>query len=557
MQDEPQDPIEQVLGYHERTKHHPNAYARSLGYLDWATQPDPFRRFAGAPRLPLEHPAVSAEPYFDELFATRPSQPRPVNRATISQLFYDSLALSAWKEVKGAGRWSLRVNPSSGDLHPTEGYLIAGAINGLSTTAGVYHYSPFEHALERRLELAHDQWQALAQQLPSDCVLVGLSSIYWREAWKYGERAFRYCQHDIGHAIGAVVLASAALGWRVRLLDTIANRELALLLGIHRQSGPEAEHPDCLLAVFPVGEGSEPAAVELKLRPDGLAPLADAEWVGTENRLSRDHQPWPIIDAVAAATRYDGRSGLPYPSVVAVIEGSGTGLLPERALPARRIIRQRRSAVAMDGRTEIDREVFYHMLARVTPRLSPVFQSLPWRPRVSLALFVHRVSGLEPGLYLLARDPSHRDVLRTTLRQEFLWQKPSTCPDLLDLYLLFTGDARDTARIISCHQDIAAEGAFALGMLAEFEPSLNQQGAWFYPRLFWETGLIGQILYLEAEAAGLRATGIGCFFDDVMHQILGIEDHSWQSLYHFTVGRPIDDPRLKTLTAYFHLESPR
>ena len=35
-----------------------------------------------------------------------------------------------------------------------------------------------------------------------------------------------------------------------------------------------------------------------------------------------------------------------------------------------------------------------------------------------------------------------------------------------------------------------------------------------YRRLFWECGLIGQVLYLEAEAAGVRGTGIGCFYDD-------------------------------------------
>jgi hypothetical protein len=35
-----------------------------------------------------------------------------------------------------------------------------------------------------------------------------------------------------------------------------------------------------------------------------------------------------------------------------------------------------------------------------------------------------------------------------------------------------------------------------------------------YPRLFWETGVLGQVLYLEAHAVGISATGIGCFFDD-------------------------------------------
>ncbi|MGH8651935.1 MAG: nitroreductase family protein [Gammaproteobacteria bacterium] len=83
---------------------------------------------------------------------------------------------------------------------------------------------------------------------------------------------------------------------------------------------------------------------------------------------------------------------------------------------------------------------------------------------------------------------------------------------------------------------------------------VQTQSPWVYPRLFWETGLIGQVLYLEAEAADLRATGIGCFFDDAMHELLGLDDERWQSLYHFTIGGAVWDERLQTSAAYHHLE---
>lgn len=63
-------------------------------------------------------------------------------------------------------------------------------------------------------------------------------------------------------------------------------------------------------------------------------------------------------------------------------------------------------------------------------------------------------------------------------------------------------------------QDIASDGCFSLGMVARFEPVLREKGAWMYPRLFWETGVLGQVLYLEAHAIGISATGIGCYFDD-------------------------------------------
>ena len=62
--------------------------------------------------------------------------------------------------------------------------------------------------------------------------------------------------------------------------------------------------------------------------------------------------------------------------------------------------------------------------------------------------------------------------------------------------------------------------------------------------------MIGQVLYLEAEAAGVRATGIGCFFDDPGPQVFGFNDVMFQSLYHFTTGGHVEDPRLTTLPPY-------
>jgi hypothetical protein len=97
---------------------------------------------------------------------------------------------------------------------------------------------------------------------------------------------------------------------------------------------------------------------------------------------------------------------------------------------------------------------------------------------------------------------------------------------------------------------------FAAAMIVRFEPSLREFGGWFYKRLFWETGVIGQVLYLEAEAAGVRGTGIGCFFDDAVHEMLGLRGSRYQDLYHFAVGGALEDRRLKTLPAYFHRQGP-
>ena len=124
----------------------------------------------------------------------------------------------------------------------------------------------------------------------------------------------------------------------------------------------------------------------------------------------------------------------------------------------------------------------------------------------------------------------------------------------LPLYLLQAGDFQSTATAVSCQQSIAGDGAFSLGMIARFREELETSPC-RYRHLFWETGLIGQVLYLEAEAHGVRATGIGCFFDDPVHELMGLPDDAFQSLYHFTVGGPREDARLATLAAYHHLET--
>ncbi|KAM3309788.1 hypothetical protein ACQJBY_030835 [Aegilops geniculata] len=146
------------------------------------------------------------------------------------------------------------------------------------------------------------------------------------------------------------------------------------------------------------------------------------------------------------------------------------------------------------------------------------------------------------------------------MRQDFEWARPEGCPDGLPLYRLMKGDCQRLAMQISCMQDIASHGCFSLGMIARFEPVLDDKGEWMYPRLFWETGVLGQVLYLEAHAIGISATGIGCYFDDagklmqyfqkIIHEVLGLKDLEFQSLYHFTVGAPVVDNRIMSLPAY-------
>ena len=229
------NPIDAVFDYHQVTKHRFEAFASGPGFLDWATQPDPFRRYAGARLIKLETVAPTDEPRYDAIFTPgRMPAGAPVNLQTISQLFYDSLALSAWKST-GATRWALRVNASSGNLHPTEGYLVCGPVEGLCEQPMVCHYAAQEHGLEVRAGFDIELWNTLCNGFPGHTFFIGLTSIHWREAWKYGQRAYRYCMHDAGHALGALSMAAAGLGWQARLLDEPGTDELAQLLGTSQQ----------------------------------------------------------------------------------------------------------------------------------------------------------------------------------------------------------------------------------------------------------------------------------------------------------------------------------
>lgn len=520
-----------VLAYHEHSKHRPERYAPGPGRLDWANQPDPWRYWDGAARTRLPLAADGLATRYAALRRGDLPPPAPFDLEHLGILFELSLGLSAWKEFGGA-RWALRCNPSSGNLHPTEGYLIAPALPGIP--AGVHHYLSRDHVLERRAAPPAG-WDAA---FGGEGGLVALSSIHWREAWKYGMRAWRYCQHDCGHAVAALTLAAAALGWPARVLDRVADDDIARLAGLDRAAdfgGAEREAPEVLLQV---------GATEGQIDVDALLALVGrADWHGRANRLSSAHVDWPDIAVVDAAARK--------PRTVAVRAQVLPALAPSapavRDGPFAALARQRRSAVAFDGVTTMSAEAFFAVLDALLPRAGGApWSAWPWPPQVHPAFFVHRVDGLEAGLYVLVRDPAALAGLRGAMRADWLWHEAG--PAHLPLYLLIPYDLRATAQLVSCHQEIAADSCFALGMLAR--TGIVAREPWRYAQLFRECGMLGHVLYLEAEAAGLRGTGIGCFFDDTMHELLGLAGGEWQSLYHFTVGGPVEDGRLSSLPPY-------
>ncbi len=533
--------VEAIIRYHEETKHHYHRYARSPGYMDWDNQPNPFRFYEDAPSIAL--PLLPEDPAADylELYLRSQTAAAEFRVETVGGLLELSLGLSAWKAA-GQSRWSLRMNPSSGNLHPTEAHLILPSLSGID--GGIHHYSPFLHSLEKRAAVPDEIWAAINNHFQTPGFLIALCSIFWRESWKYGERAFRYCNHDTGHALAGLSFAANLFGWKVTYLASLSHDQIGILLGFGQTRFPslEEEEPELLCYVHPHSARDLPRGLPPDL-PDAFARLA---FSGRPNVLSREHVNWEIIYRTCELTKKPATQEQRHQYGVQPFyepQAAGTN--------AAAIIRRRRSATTFDRSGALARRRFLAMLDKTLPRkdCAPFDVELS-EPCIHLLVFVHNVTDLAPGLYFFCRNPAHLDRIKRLSRPDFAWQRVE---DGLPLFFLQAGDLRRQATMVSCHQDIAGHSAFSVGMIARFHEIVAAE-PYRYRHLYWETGMIGQVLYLEAEAWGLRGTGIGCFFDDAVHEILGFQDDKYQSLYHFTVGKPVEDPRLSSFPPYAHLK---
>ena len=321
--------------YHESTKHTVESLRRSRHFLDWANMPDPFRHYDGVPVLDL-----------------------PADCSTfLSWLLFHSAAISATKVAPGSGhRYALRVNPSSGNLHPTEFHFVTRGLKDWPD--GAYHYRPSSHMVEQRAIGPVAGFEA------HDAPLIFiLTSIPWREAWKYRDRAYRYCLLDIGHAWQSLELAAESVGCDVVALGRFDDQAVAASLGL-----PADEWPMLIVEI----RGLEVCALE----------PVDPDWTGgVPNRLSESVLSYPSIEAVHAAT---GNSGVAY--------GDRLPNLPLGLPFSGEVARRRRSALDFVGG---DQSISREQLATLIPAGTRLIQ---------LYLYAHRVECLEPGLYRIGPD---------------------------------------------------------------------------------------------------------------------------------------------------------
>ena len=465
-----------LFAYHHATKHTYESVRTNAHFLDWHNQPDPFRRYEGAPQITLP-----TEPGFPKAgtFATMGALaegPRTAKGSKadcgeearldvtwLNRLLFHSMAISASKRIPRTGnRYSLRVNPSSGNLHPTELYLALVGMTGLDD--GLYHYRADRHVLEFRSPGAWTQYLARSLMIPwaaGSPLIVGLTSIFWREAWKYGDRAYRYCCHDLGHAMMSLLLAAQALGMPGGAVGHFSDLRLARTLGLAESD----ETPMAFLVFAP-----ESRSNKFLVQPE-------QELAGVPNNLSTQEVPYELLLGIQRSTILPDPAG-PLPRIFPANLGTARDRVflscPPRDSPLGPTVRRRRSALDFDAHTPpMGRNDVEQLLDFATRDWAA-----DWRGNfderttagrgadfATLYLYVHRVRDCEPGVYRWERSNQRLEQLHR-------------------------GDVECVAAYLSLEQALAGNACFAVSMIADLAEAARVFGNRSYRYVHFEAGAI-------------------------------------------------------------------
>ena len=517
---------ERLFAYHQATKHTYLSVRANARHLDWHNQPDPFRSYDDVPTILLTpEPGFPNSGTFAAITALA-ENPVPLTEdqhegsakfqldlTWLSRLLWHSMAVSAWKKAPGSGGcYSLRVNPSSGNLHPTETHIAVRAFRGMDE--GLYHYRADRHALEFRSSGGWTKHLANTLDIPwasGSQLIMGLTSIFWRESWKYGDRAYRYCCHDLGHALMSLIMAARALGLPGGAVAHFSDLRLARALGLSESD----EAPMAFLVFHTPNDSIEFPIPEIQ-------PVA-----GIPNELSSEEVRNEMILGIHTVVVLPESAG-PLPRVSSGNpNGAGQRAVLSRLslldipldvpidAPLGATVRRRRSALDFDAHTPpMGRDELEHLLDYATRDWHA-----DWRGNfcggaapseggadlVSLYQYVHRVRDCEPGVYR--------------------WDRSGR-----KLELLHRGDVQRVAAFLSLEQSLAGNSCFTISMIADLEIAARIFGNRGYSYVYFEAGAIGQRLYVAATALGWNATGIGAFYDDDVHRYLGFLEEGSESV---------------------------
>lgn len=444
--------------FHEATK---------LSYINLLTKPPLYKSYPGLPQVHLPQPSSPMLPALEAVSGTTLAATAPLDLASIAQLLHYSGGLIRRSNLASAGEVHYRAAASAGALFPIELYLVCGDLPALA--AGVYHYAPANNSLavlregDFRGNLAAAAADDSLATVPATIVS---TAVFWRSAWKYRTRGYRYCFWDNGTVLANLLAAANSQGQPASILAGFIDHEVDLILGVDS----EQEASTCLVALGQAAS-SEPVG------PDELS-LIDSGDLGFDEPISYPESASLHSEScLESPQEVSDWIGQPQETEVEVpgIESASLGGVIEQRGSTRRFARE-----------PIPLAQFSALLAAASTKIPADFVGGLADPY----LIVNAVDGLAPGAYHYARESG-------------------------ELELLKAGEFREEAGHLCFEQALGADASAVVFFLTDLELVLGRLGNRGYRAAQLEAGVMGGNMYLCAHSLGLGATGM-TFFDDAV-----------------------------------------
>lgn len=469
--------------YHQATAYDRRAMAPHS--LDWAHQPSPYKSYPVREGVSLPDtphlPTVNLQTVYH---ADRPQASAAPDLLALSQICLMAAGLTA-RSPHGSDYFYYRSAPSAGALYPNEIYL--AALNDNALPAGIYHVGVHDRFLTRiRGNAGLSQLRATVPDLPADAAAVFLvSGIFFRSAWKYRQRAYRYVLLDAGHLAENLRLAVAAAGYPGRLHLDFDDRALDDLLGLDETR----EGTLCLVSM--TGEG-------LANRPPGPPATVLSPSILAASRVSPAEIAYREIAVIHEAAKTVQATRQPVPAMVDVLGCSlpeGFGPLPAAAEPpdalgcADAVLRRR------SKRNFVRKPLALDQLTWLLDLLCRAGRDPIARASVAVGFLAGQVDGLTPGFYLL--DAAKRQM-----------------------GLVWPGQAMEAMATVCLDQAWLKNAAVHFIFMSRLDRLGDQWGARAYRYAMISAGRLGHAVYLGTSALALGSCGIGAFYDDEAHRLL-------------------------------------
>lgn len=464
--------------FHEITKHS-YVSVRSIPHLlDWENRPSPYKIYPEAETIALPRElSLSGASTLEALSpSSAASDDTPVDLAALTRILFLCDGITRRKKFEN-GEYHFRAAPSAGALYPVEVYVCAREVEGLEP--GLYHFSPADLKLARlrRGDLGGVLARAAGMRpsLARARAIVVLGAIFWRSAWKYRARAYRYCFWDAGTLLANLLAAAWCERLATEVVTAFVDGEVEALLGL-------AADRECVVCMVALGRNGSPATAIPVIEPLGLESLVLSEREVVYDELVAIHQASRLRSAdearAVSAARLEPATAMPAP---------GRAIKPPTLAPATVMglgeTVLRRGSTRVFAREPISAEELATVMAA-----SSAHPVADFPPLINTYLIVNAVGGLEPGAYHYRRETGAFELL-----------KP--------------GNFRGEAGFLCLEQALGADASALVVYMADLERALGTLGNRAYRDVHLEAGIRGGRAYLAAYALGRGATGL-TFYDD-------------------------------------------